>query len=217
MPSIVADAPYVTLINLFRVAPADQLGLVRVQLGDMYWYGRQQPGNVSASFHRSLDGVRVFNYGQWSSPDELAKSRGTPDFEQHIRNMRFFDYAIEPTLYKVTSLHGRDQLTLDSRAGLVTRLTTATIDPAAIQDLVRDWQDALENLWKRASRAGFVGAALHVALNGTQVAEYSQWSSADAVEAACDHVGHDFEQRLAARADYVDTHLYELAGSSDDK
>ena len=217
MPSIIADAPYVTLINLFRVAPADQIGLVRVQLGDMYWYGRQQPGNVSASFHRSLDGVRVFNYGQWSSPDELAKSRGTPDFEQHIRNMRFFDYAIEPTLYRVASLHGRSELPLDSRAALVSRLTTVTGSPAAIEELIGDWQDALEALGKMASGSGFVGAALHVALDGTRAAEYSQWSSADAVEAARDDRWRGFEQRLGGGASDLDSHLYELAGSSDDR
>jgi heme-degrading monooxygenase HmoA len=27
------------------------------------------PGLISASFHRSLDGTRMFNYGQWESKE----------------------------------------------------------------------------------------------------------------------------------------------------
>jgi hypothetical protein len=31
----------------------------------------EQPGLISATFHRSLDGTRVINYGQWNSLERV--------------------------------------------------------------------------------------------------------------------------------------------------
>lgn len=210
---ITTGAPYVTLINLFRVAPEHQLGLTRVQLGDIYWYGSRQDGNVSANFHRSLDGVRVFNYGQWATPEHLAAGRATPDFEQHLRNMRFFDYTIEPTVYEVVYTT-RPVLRLSARDGYRVVLTVVETAPGERDDVARHYEKALAAL-AEAAPAGFVAAALHRALDGTRVAEYSQWSSEAAYASERDRGAYRLlGDRLGSRT--IDSHVYELAGSSDD-
>lgn len=40
----------------------------------------QQPGLISATFHRSLDGTRVINYGQWSDEQAIAELTKQPGF-----------------------------------------------------------------------------------------------------------------------------------------
>jgi quinol monooxygenase YgiN len=42
----------------------------------------EQPGLISATFHRSLDGTRVINYGQWDSEEAIAKLTQQPGFSQ---------------------------------------------------------------------------------------------------------------------------------------
>lgn len=216
MPSIIARPSYVTLINLFRVAPSDQLGLARVQLGDMYWYGNQQPGNVSANFHKSLDGERVFNYGQWRSPQALDGGRHSADFERHIANMRFFDYQVEPTLYEVPFTTSADPIRLSYRDGRAVVLTCVSVDADRQDELLAIYQQALAGL-ANDPPDGFVAAALHRSLDGRMVTEYSQWTSETACRAAAEQrtyrqLGH----RLDELASDVDSHVYELFGSSDD-
>ena len=33
----------------------------------------EQPGLISATFHRSLDGTRIINYGQWMDRQAIAE------------------------------------------------------------------------------------------------------------------------------------------------
>lgn len=56
------------LIHLaeFRVKPENQHRLVELER-QYVGIGLQNPGLISATFHRSLDGTRTMNYGQWRS------------------------------------------------------------------------------------------------------------------------------------------------------
>lgn len=40
----------------------------------------KQPGLVSATFHRSLDGTRVINYGHWENKEAIAELQKQPGF-----------------------------------------------------------------------------------------------------------------------------------------
>lgn len=42
----------------------------------------KQPGLISATFHRSLDGTRVINYGQWLNEDAIAELVKQPGFSK---------------------------------------------------------------------------------------------------------------------------------------
>ena len=42
----------------------------------------EQPGLISATFHRSLDGTRVINYGQWSDREAIAELVKKPGFSK---------------------------------------------------------------------------------------------------------------------------------------
>jgi len=42
----------------------------------------EQPGLISATFHRSLDGTRVINYGQWDNEEAIALLVQQPGFSR---------------------------------------------------------------------------------------------------------------------------------------
>ncbi|MEP6729196.1 MAG: antibiotic biosynthesis monooxygenase, partial [bacterium] len=42
---------------------------------------------VSASIHRSMDGVKVINYAQWQSEADFAAMRENPQAQRHMQSV----------------------------------------------------------------------------------------------------------------------------------
>lgn len=72
MAIIRANANIITQINVFTVTAGRQTALVEV-LKDAASWAREEPGWISASLHRSLDGTRVANYAQSESLDAAQR------------------------------------------------------------------------------------------------------------------------------------------------
>jgi quinol monooxygenase YgiN len=99
-----ADAPVVTLINVFTVDPANQQQLVEVWQDATDEVMRHQAGFVSASIHRSLDGTKVINYAQWESGDAFAAMFGNPEASAHLARLAEIGTP-DPVLCEVVSVH----------------------------------------------------------------------------------------------------------------
>jgi len=99
VPLIRAETGVITQINVFTVPPGGQQALID-HLAKAAAYARDEPGWLSASLHRSLDGTRVVNYAQTESLDaaraviERLTKGGFID-----RNRRFGE--AHPGLYEV--------------------------------------------------------------------------------------------------------------------
>ena len=78
MTSINTRNDVVTLINVFTVEPARQQELVDLLTRATDETIRYMPGFVSATIHKSLDGVRVTNYAQWRSRGGLRSHAPQP-------------------------------------------------------------------------------------------------------------------------------------------
>jgi quinol monooxygenase YgiN len=77
MPTIAKSNDVITVIVIFAVEPERQQELVDTIIEFVETAVRRQPGFVSSSIHKSLDGVRVMNYAQW---------RSQSDYEAFINN-----------------------------------------------------------------------------------------------------------------------------------
>ena len=99
-----ADAPVVTLINVFTVDPTNQQQLVEVWQDATEEVMRHQPGFVSASIHRSLDGTKVINYAQWESREAFAAMFGDPKVSAHLARLAEIGTP-DPVLCEVVSVH----------------------------------------------------------------------------------------------------------------
>jgi quinol monooxygenase YgiN len=79
------NAEVVTLINVFVVEPGNQDKVMQIlKEGTENWFSKQ-PGYVSASFHKSNDGRRIVNYGQWRSPKDIEAFRSKPEFAAYVQ------------------------------------------------------------------------------------------------------------------------------------
>ena len=63
-----------------------------------------QPGFISGSLHRSLDGRRIVNYIQWVSPDLLSAAHKSAEFRKAWSKFRAATDQIDPDLYEVAEI-----------------------------------------------------------------------------------------------------------------
>jgi quinol monooxygenase YgiN len=85
MPSIPKENEVVTLVNVFTVEPANQQKVVDMLVKATETTMKKIPGFVSASIHKSLDGVRVVNYAQWRSAQDFEAMRNNPAAQKHMK------------------------------------------------------------------------------------------------------------------------------------
>ena len=100
MATIRTDAQPLTQITLIELEPAQQqeaLAILRERAGFM----AGQPGFISISLHRSLDGRRLVNYVQWQSRDLLQAAHESPEFKKEWERFDALTESIEPSLYDV--------------------------------------------------------------------------------------------------------------------
>jgi heme-degrading monooxygenase HmoA len=100
MPTISKDNKVATLINVFTVEPGNQQKVVDLLVDTTEKLMKHIPGFVSASIHKSLDGVRVVNYAQWRSKEDFEAMRNSPEAQKHMKP--FFEIAkVDFHLYEV--------------------------------------------------------------------------------------------------------------------
>lgn len=89
----------VILINVFTVEPRDQQRLIDILISATEGSVNQEPGFISATLHRSLDGTKVTMYARWKDAAAYAAMRrrpGRPALEQALQIAQF-----EPGMYEV--------------------------------------------------------------------------------------------------------------------
>ena len=100
MPTIHQGEGFVTFINVFTVAPANQRLLLDLLARATDSTVRHAPGFISATLHRSLDGTKVAMYAQWRSVEDYQAMRANastaPYMEQALSVAKF-----EPGTYEV--------------------------------------------------------------------------------------------------------------------
>jgi len=78
MPKIAKNNEVITVIFTFAVEPERQQELINMMIDALEMTTKHQSGFVSASFHKSLDGVRVFNYAHWRTQAEYEAFAQSP-------------------------------------------------------------------------------------------------------------------------------------------
>lgn len=106
MTSINTRNDVVTLINVFTVEPARQQELVDLLTRATDETIRHMPGFVSATIHKSLDGVRVTNYAQWRSREDFEAMLRNPAASPHLKEAAAIATSFEPHLYQVSEVRG---------------------------------------------------------------------------------------------------------------
>jgi len=99
MTTISKHNELITLINVFTVEPARQQELLDL-LARATQIVRLEPGFVSSSLHRSLDGSKVTMYAQWRSIEDYQAMRENPAALPYLKQAIAFA-RFEPGMYEV--------------------------------------------------------------------------------------------------------------------
>ncbi len=70
----------ITHLAEFRMMPSNQLEMVKQTTAELDRAMSNSPGLISATFHRSLNGTRMFNYRQWESKEAFEAILKQPGF-----------------------------------------------------------------------------------------------------------------------------------------
>ena len=100
MTTISKSKKVVTLINFFTVEPSNQQRLLDLLIRATKESVRLEPGFVSASLHRSLDGTKVAMYAQWRSVEDYEAMRKNPAPLPYLQQALAFA-KFEPGMYEV--------------------------------------------------------------------------------------------------------------------
>ncbi len=85
MTTISTKSECITVINVFTVpSPAEQDELIDVLAKATEDVIRFKKGFISANIHKSTDGVRVTNYGQWKTQEDLDALRKSDDVRPYM-------------------------------------------------------------------------------------------------------------------------------------
>jgi heme-degrading monooxygenase HmoA len=100
MPHIRTNNQPVTQITIIEPEPGKQADALSVMTERARFMARQ-PGFISISLHRSLDGRRIVNYIQWKSRDLLQSAHKSPEFRKEWSHFGQVTDDIGPHLYEV--------------------------------------------------------------------------------------------------------------------
>jgi len=85
MPSISKENKVIALINVFTVEPTNQQRVVDMLVRATETAMKNFTGFISATIHKSVDGVRVANYTQWRSQQDFEAMRNNPEAQAHMK------------------------------------------------------------------------------------------------------------------------------------
>ena len=103
MAQIRSDNQPVTQITIVE-AEADKQAEALALMTERARFMAAQPGFVSISLHRSLDGRRIVNYVQWRSREQLQAAHKSPQFRKEWDRFDRMTDDIDPHLYEVCQI-----------------------------------------------------------------------------------------------------------------
>ena len=140
---------------------------------------KHQPGFVSASFHKSLDGTRVFNYAQWRTIAEYEAFAQSPQERAIGAKLAQFQ-LLDSHVYEVV-ISKPDDATPKITQGDRIHFAQFRVKSENQQRLI---ELERENVEIALEHPDLISANFHRSLDGTRTANnYGQWRSLDNFDA----------------------------------
>jgi quinol monooxygenase YgiN len=172
MPKIDKHNNVVTVIFSLATVPARQQELIDLMIDALETTTKHQPGFVSASFHKSLDGTRVFNYAQWRTIAEYEAFAQSPQERAIGAKLAQFQ-LLDSHVYEVV-ISKPDDATPQITKGDLIHFAQFRVQPENQQRLI---ELERENVEIALEHPDLISANFHRSLDGTRTANYGQWRS----------------------------------------
>lgn len=171
MSTIAKNNDVITVIIIFAVEPERQQELIDTIL-EFLEVVKHQPGFVSSSIHRSIDGVRVMNYAQWKNQSDYQAFINNSEMRQQGVKLSQFQIH-EGHVYEVV-VSKPDDATLKITKGGLIHLAEFRVKPENQQRLVELEKEYVE---LALQNPGLMSANFHRSLDGVHTVNYGQWRS----------------------------------------
>ena len=205
MPTIAKHNEVVTVIFSLATEPARQQDLIDLMIDALETTTKHQPGFVSASLHKSLDGTRVFNYAQWRSQAEYeAFAQSSEDQAIGARLAQF--QLLDSHVYEV-SISKPDEASLKITTGDRIHFAEFRVQPENQQRLI-DLER--ENVVIALQHPDLISANFHRSLDGTRTANYGQWRSLENFDALLKEPKYESVREYWRGLAENEFHLYEV-------
>ena len=210
MATLSLDNSLTTVIIIFTVKPEQQQELIDT-IKEFLETVQTLPGFVSASLHKSIDGVKVVNYAQWSSMD---------DFESFINNQEVKAKASKLFEFDPPDTHVYEIVTSESKVGTpeikegeyIVHVAEFRMQPENQPKMV---ELAKEHVKPAMEQAGLISATFHRSLDGTRVINYGQWANKEAIEELKKQPGFSKDKPYWEGLADNEYHLYEVVHTVD--
>ncbi len=171
MPAIAKHNDVLTVIIIFAVEPARQQELIDTII-EFLEVVKQQPGFVSSSIHKSIDGVRVMNYAQWQSQEDYKAFINNAQVQAKGNKLSQFQIH-ESHLYEVVVSLPNDATLKIAQGGLIhlAEFRVKSENQMRLVELEREYLPlGLQN-------PGLMSGNFHRSLDGVHNVNYGQWRS----------------------------------------
>lgn len=212
MPIIAKNNEVVTVIFSLATEPAHQQELIDLMIDALETTTKHQPGFVSASLHKSLDGTRVFNYAQWRSRSEyetFAQSSEDRAIGAKLAQFQLLDSHI----YEVV-ISKPDDAKLNITKGDLIHFAEFRVQPENQQRLI-DLER--ENVAIALEHPDLISANFHRSLDGTRTVNYGQWRSLDRFDALLKEPKYEPVRKYWQGLAENEFHLYEVVFTEPEK
>ena len=177
MATLSLDNSLTTVMVIFTVEPKQQQELIEA-IKEFLETVKTQPGFVSANLHKSIDGVKVVNYAQWSSRSA---------YESFVNNQEVQSKAAKLREFTPPDSHVYEIVTSETKVGTPEIKEGEYIVHVAEFDMQPENQPRLVELAKEhvkpaMEQPGLISATFHRSLDGTRVINYGQWADEQAIE-----------------------------------
>jgi quinol monooxygenase YgiN len=174
MPTIAKHNQVITVIILFAVEPEQQQELINAIGEFVEAEVKHQPGFVSSSIHKSLDGLRVMNYAQWKSLEEYKAFLNNSQVQARGDKLSNF-HLLDSHVYEVV-ISLPEEADLKISPGRLIHLGEFRMNPenqARLIELER------ENVAIALEHPDLLSANFHRSLDGTRTMNYGFWQTLD--------------------------------------
>lgn len=205
MATLSLDNSLTTVIIIFQVKPEQQQELIKA-IKEFLETVKTQPGFVSANLHKSIDGVKVANYAQWSSRSAFDAFRNNQKVQAKADRLFEFDTP-DSHVYEIVASESKVGMPEIKEGQYVVHFAEFTMQPENQPKMV---ELAKEHVKPAMEQPGLISATFHRSLDGTSVINYGQWENKEAIEELVKKPGFSKDKPYWEGIAENEYHLYQV-------
>ena len=205
MTTLSLDNSLTTVIIIFQVKPEQQQELIEA-IEEFLETVKTQPGFVSANLHKSIDGVKVANYAQWTNLEAFEAFRNNTAVQAKAAKLFEFDTP-DSHVYEIVASESKVGTPEIKPREYVVHFAEFSMQPENQPKMV---ELAKEHLKPAMEQPGLISATFHRSLDGTRVINYGQWTNQEAIAELVKKPGFSKDQPYWEGIADNEYHLYEV-------